>query len=136
MDAETAAFLVQILHCVVPLKSRISATGISPLREVIGRSSLTLPELWGGEVGLANAQMSTICGQNKGNGLTDTQVPDSLLSKEFYTRNPTKSITSQSSSDKGAITQTIVLSREQSTVESFGTHNESTLLPVKSTPNT
>ena len=110
------------------------------------RSSLTLPqaslpELWGGEVGLVTHQMSTNGTQNdsrltqlsNGIGQPDTLTTTDILIEKYYTRSGTESITSQSSNNKGAIAQTIVLSKEQSTVESLGTHNESTLALVKST---
>ncbi|MBD2535130.1 hypothetical protein H6G97_39260 [Nostoc flagelliforme FACHB-838] len=95
---------------------------------MIGRSP---PELWGGEVAAAN-QMSTNCGQNKGNGLTDTQTPHKTPSKQYYNF-IAKSNTSQSNSDNGIAAQTIILSTEQPTNGTLGTHNESTLAPVKST---
>ena len=110
------------------------------------RSSLTLPqaslpELWGGEVGLVTHQMSTNGTQNdsrltqlsNGIGQPDTLTTTDILIEKYYTRSGTESITSQSSNNKGAIAQTIVLSKEQSTVESLGTDNENTLTPVKST---
>ncbi len=75
----------------------------------------SLPELWGGEVGLATHQMSTNCGQNKGNGLTDTLNHTDAVLEQFYKRNITESITPQASIGKGATAQTIVLTTEQPT---------------------
>ncbi|WP_341531381.1 hypothetical protein WKK05_37315 (plasmid) [Nostoc sp. UHCC 0302] len=87
------------------------------------RSSLTLPEaslpeLWGGEVGLVADQMSTNGSQNgfiltptqlnKGSGLTDTLKYTDTVLQQFYKRNITESITPQASISKGAIAQTLV----------------------------
>jgi hypothetical protein len=65
-----------------------------------------------GEVAIAN-QMSTNESQNgfiltpaqlnKGSGLTDTRKCTDTLLEQFYKCNITESITSQSSSDKGAV---------------------------------
>jgi hypothetical protein len=77
--------------------------------------------------------MSTICGHNKGSGLTDGGKYADTVLEQSYSRNITESITSQSSIDKGVIAQTIVLAKEQSTNKSLGTVIVSILTPAKST---
>nr|WP_229501358.1 hypothetical protein [Nostoc mirabile] len=74
-------------------------------------------------IGTQNGFILTPTELNKGNGLTDTQAPHKTPSKQYYNF-VAKSTTPQSSSDKGTTTQTIVLSKEQSTVESLGTDND------------
>lgn len=113
-------------------------------RHIVGQKVIerSLPQMWGGEVGLMPAQMSTIGTQNdsiltptelnKGNGLTDTQAPHKTPSKEYYNF-VSKSNTSQLNITKGAAAQTTVLETEQSTNETLGTLIVSTLTPVKST---
>ena len=112
-------------------------------RHIVGRKVIerSLAQMWGGQVGLMPAQMSTIGTQNdsiltptklnKGNGLTDTQAPHKTPSKEYYNF-VSKSNTSQPNITKGAAAQTIVLETEQSTNETLGTLIVSTLTPVKS----
>ncbi|WP_190945469.1 hypothetical protein [Nostoc flagelliforme] len=112
---------------------------------MVERSSLTLPEaslpeLWGGEVGLVTDQMSTNRTQNdsklaqlsNGIGQPDT-LTTTILVETYYTRTPTESITLQTSSNNGTATQITVLAREQPTVKPLSTGNGSTITPVKST---
>jgi hypothetical protein len=100
-----------------------------------GEEKASLPQMWGGEVGLMTVQkgtnrvltLETAAGLNKGNGLTDTHTPHKTQGKQYYNFAP------ESNTNKSAVAQTIVLSTERATNETLGTHNESTLPPVKST---